>query len=192
MALSAVPIERLDAQGGSDWETAPLHELIVYIVSRHHTFVRSQLPRIEAVFDRILERKGAEIRNFVLPLGKAFLDLRLDLEAHLAKEENILFPHIVRLAVARKHGAPPPHSTFGSVEGLVRAMENEHDSAKRTLQEMRRLTNGYSLEGNPCRERFDLFEALKELEADVELHLGLENDILHPRALRLESECAAF
>ena len=175
-------------EAGHEWQDASLQELIVHIVSCHHTFLRSHLPRIEMIFDRILAKRKDALCGFVLPLGRAFLGLRLDIEAHLDKEESILFPHIIRLAAARAKGKTPPQATFGSVTGPIRVMEAEHDSAKRALQEMRRLTDGYSLHSGTCSNRTELFQALKELEVDLEEHMALENDVLHPRVLQLEAQ----
>ena len=122
------------AEAGRDWSTAPIDELVVHIVSRHHTFLRSRLPRIEVIFDRILGKKSDEICGFVLPLGKTFLGLRLELEHHLLKEETILFPHILRLASARENGSSAPKAAFGPVQGPIGVMEQEHEQARGALQ----------------------------------------------------------
>jgi regulator of cell morphogenesis and NO signaling len=179
-----------DSEAGRDWSTAPIDELIVHIVNRHHTFLRRQLPRIEVIFDRIVGKKPDETGGIVLPLGKLFLGLRTELESHLLKEENVLFPYILRLEDARKSGSPTPKAHFGSVKRPIGMMEHEHDSADRVLQEMRRLTNGYPMEGSTCSNWRELFRALGELETDLVEHIRLENEILHPRAIRLEAECA--
>jgi regulator of cell morphogenesis and NO signaling len=90
------------------------------------------------------------------------------LEAHLMKEEMVLFPMI--------------RSRSSSIAGPVRVMEREHDSAGTALQRMRAITSDYTLPADACNTYRVLFDGLKELETDLHQHIHLENNILFPRA----------
>ena len=169
-----------------DWSSAPLRELVDHIVNTHHSFMRAHLPKVEAIFDRILAKQADDICGFVHPLSQTFLSLKAELESHLMKEEQILFPHVVRLEGAREAGNPPPPFHCSSVQAPISVMEHEHANAKKALEEMHRLTNGYPTKEDMCSNRRALFEALMELEADLHQHIHLENDLLFPRAIKLE------
>lgn len=174
------------AAPGRDWSGARLGELIDHITNTHHAFMRTHLPKVQAIFDKILAKQSGDICGFVHPLSQTFFSLRAELENHLMKEEQILFPQVVSLEEAREAGNPPPSFHCGTVQGPISMMEHEHANAKKALDEMRRLTNGYPAEEDMCPNRRTLFEALMELEADLDQHIHLENDFLFPRAIKLE------
>lgn len=170
-----------------DWNDVPLRGLIDHIVNKHHVFLRAHLPKIQMRFERILAKAPDDICGFIPSLAQTFFALKEELENHLLKEEQILFPYVVRLEAAREAGEPAPAFHCGSVMGPIRQMEYEHASGKRALKEMRRLTGGYPVREGMCEGRQGLFEDLLALEADLLEHIRLENDILHPRAARLEA-----
>ena len=165
---------------GRDWNAAPLAELVDHIVGTHHTYVRSEVPRIEALISKVAGVHGKnhpELERVRL----AFRELANELGAHLMKEEQILFPYVKEMAGGRR--GP---SCFGTVQNPIRVMMMEHDDAGEKLREMRRLTSDYSLPADACASYASLFKALPEFEQDLHQHIHLENNILFPRAAALE------
>ena len=148
--------------------------------------MRAHLPQIQARLERILGKKPEDICGFVPDLAKTFFALKEELDAHLMKEERILFPMIVRMEQARASGDALPANHCGTVRAPIRQMEFEHSNGKRALDTMRRLTGGYPIVEDMCKNRRGLFEELLALEADLVEHMRLENEILHPRAMQLE------
>jgi len=165
-----------------DWTSAPIGGLIRHILERHHEYLRAALPRIEG-----LAVEAAQWDDKVLALQRTFLELKRELESHLWKEETVLFPLVLALDEARAAGRPTPSPHCGSVANPIRVMEFEHDGAKRALAEMRRLTGSYTAAEE---SRQALYAGLAELETDLLEHIRLENDILFPRAARLEGHPA--
>jgi regulator of cell morphogenesis and NO signaling len=98
----------------------------------------------------------------------------------------VLFPYIAGVEHAADHGLPAPRAMFGSVTRPITTMMEEHDHAGAIMIEIRTLTDGYEPPPNACPTyRAMLFE-LQEFEKDLHQHVHLENNILFPRALRLE------
>ena len=159
----------------TDWNTAPLSELVRHIVARHHEYLRAELPRIQGWLDRVYAKYGEQDAGSIGRLPEIFNALRAELEMHLMKEEAVLFPAVVRMA------AP----CGGSFDGPIAVMEMEHEHAGAALRAMRELTGGYTAPDHACRTYRALFEALAELEADLHLHIHLENNILFPRVQQL-------
>jgi len=168
-----------------DWTSAPIGGLIRHILERHHEYLRAALPRIEG-----LAVEAAQWDDKVLALQRTFLELKRELESHLWKEETVLFPLVLALDEARAAGRPAPSSHCGSVANPIRVMEFEHDSAKRALAEMRRITGGYSATGDASESSQALYAGLAELETDLFEHIRLENDVLFPRTAQLEGRPA--
>jgi regulator of cell morphogenesis and NO signaling len=106
---------------------------------------------------------------------------------HMMKEEAVLFPYIVRMeeaVIQREPVLPPP---FGSVQNPVAMMMHEHDSAGDALRTMRQASAGYLAPPDACISYQTLYQALADFEKDLHQHIHLENNILFPRAIEMES-----
>lgn len=169
-----------------DWQNAPLAELIDHILTRHHEYLKLELPRLASISQKVLQAHAQNHGETLAPLSRIFAGMKGELEHHMAKEEMILFPIIRRLAEARRAGAEAPPSHCGSILNPIRVMEFEHDSAGRALSELRELTQDYTLPPEACNTWRALYFELQELEADLHQHIHLENNILFPRAVELE------
>ena len=66
-------------------------------------------------------------------------------------------------------------------------METEHESAGEALSRIREITRNYELPEYGCVTYRALMSGLEEMERDLHLHIHLENNILFPRAGKLET-----
>lgn len=180
---------RIEAQaaGERDWLKAPLHELIDHIEGRHHAYMRSALPRTEGLIRDVMRAHGALYGAMLTKLNRVFAGLRYEIESHLDKEEQVLFPYIRAMEDCRRRGEAVPPMHCGTVQNPIRQMELEHDSAGEALAEMRELTSHYRLPDGACEKFDELYRALQEIEADLHEHIHLENNILFPRAIEMEA-----
>lgn len=169
----------------TDWNSASLRDLIGHIVERHHGFLRAEFPRIQTWLDKVYSKYAEKDPESIGKLPQVFNALRAELESHLEKEETILFPWIARYEAALESGQGPISLPFGQFDNPMRCMEAEHESAGDALRQLRTLTNDYTPPEHACRTYRALFEALSEFEADLHIHIHLENNVLHPRARQL-------
>lgn len=171
----------------TDWSPASLGELIRHIVDTHHEYLRREFPALQARLDKVYrvynERYGPTLRG----LPEAFAALRAELEMHTRKEEMILFPTIAAYEAAEQSGQPLPAAPFGTVANPIHMMEAEHESAGRALTEIRSITGDFQLPEYACVTYRALMTGLQDLERDLHVHIHLENNILFPRAQRLEA-----
>ncbi|HTS26010.1 MAG TPA: iron-sulfur cluster repair di-iron protein [Bryobacteraceae bacterium] len=169
------------APDSTDWRSESVTSLIDHIVNTHHVYLKSELPRLEAMLEKILSKHG-EVHGGVLnPLAGIFGPMKEELGSHLMKEEMILFPLIRNLADGGER-------TFhcGSMANPIRVMLMEHDSAGDALARLRDLTAGFTAPPDACHTFRAFYRGLAELESDLHRHIHLENNILFPRALALE------
>lgn len=103
-------------------------------------------------------------------LVSVFVGLKVELEEHMAKEEQILFPMI-----QQGKGA--------FADGPISVMEHEHEEAGAALRRLRSLTNDYTVPEEACNTWRALWHRLASLEQSLHRHIHLENNILFPRAL---------
>jgi regulator of cell morphogenesis and NO signaling len=167
------------------WQTAKLTDLMSHIVSRHHGFVREEMPRIPFLADKVATKHGpnhAELN----PIRAAWQALVAELSAHMLKEEQVLFPYISNLEQALLAGQPEPVAFFGTVKNPVRAMMHEHDAAGTLLKQLRDASNGFQAPADGCGSYLAMYQGMEDFEKDLHIHIHLENNILFPRAVRME------
>jgi regulator of cell morphogenesis and NO signaling len=174
------------AAAGRDWTTAGLAELIGHIQSTHHAYTRDALSRIPLLLDKVCSKHGPNHPE-VHGIRTNFAGLAQEMATHMMKEEMVLFPYIVRLEEAVLAGEPPIPPPFGTVANPIRMMMAEHDSAGDVLREIRTASNDYTPPADACMTFQTVYRALAEFEADLHQHIHLENNILFPRAIALES-----
>ena len=95
-----------------------------------------------------------------------------EMQSHMGKEEQILFPMIRR----GDRGA--------AVYMPVGTMESEHDSHREQLVKIRELTDDLRLPAHACATWTALYQGLETVEAELMQHIHLENNILFSRATR--------
>ena len=117
----------------SNWQTAPLADLISHIKNTHHKYTRQEIARLGPLFDKVCSVHG-EHHPELFELRATFQGLAQELTTHLMKEEMVLFPYIERMeesVIQKEPILPPP---FGTVQNPVSMMEHEHDSAGNALR----------------------------------------------------------
>jgi regulator of cell morphogenesis and NO signaling len=164
------------------WADATLTALVAHIQRRYHEHLRQELPRIEAMLDKVVSRHGEHLPDVLLPLSDTFSALREELLDHMQREDDVLFPSIVALETG---GGSTRPGEAAWLDAPVAVMEADHEAAGAALRTMRDLTNGYAPPEWACPTFRGLYYALAQVEADMHLHVHLENHILFPRAVQL-------
>jgi regulator of cell morphogenesis and NO signaling len=177
----------LESSQDRDWTGAALSDLASHIVSVHHSFLKSELPALEARLRKVIDAHGERHGESLGALSRTFLGLKHELDIHLEKEELVLFPVIERFERAHVAKDRRPATPFGSIRNPIRMMEREHESAGEALIRMRKATSDYTVPPDGCATYRALFEGLARLEADLHRHIHLENNILFPRSASLEA-----
>jgi len=179
MAISPRPSER-ELRAGS------LAELTAHIVRTHHAFVRREIPQIERLAEKVATKHGANHPE-LLHIRSVFRGVAQELMTHMMKEESILFPYIERMeeaVVERQPILPPP---FGTIANPVRMMEQEHESAGAAFKAVRQASRDYAAPDDACVSYQAFYRELDTFEKDLHQHIHLENNVLFPRAIEMET-----
>ena len=169
-----------------DWATMTVAALVDHLEGTHHQFLWAELPRLSALAEKVLSVHG-ERHPELTEIAAGYATLRADLEPHLTREEQVLFPMVREFSGAEM---APTHQ-HGSVSDPISALLAEHDTVGRLLARLRRLTNGYQTPADGCASYAALFAGLAELEADTHLHVHKENNVLFPAVVALEQQLAS-
>lgn len=162
------------AQTERNWGDATNAELVEQIVNVHHDYLRQQLPDLAFHVAKIM-RVHADEQPELAELNTLYLQFQAELESHMFKEENEVFPLFLELDKA------PSEDKRLHLRNKVRELEGEHDVAGDLLRKMRDITNDYTLPLMACMTYQLTFKKLIELESDMFQHIHLENNILFRR-----------
>lgn len=169
--LEEIDREHLDAEDPPQrWDRAALPELIEHILSAYHQPLAEELPRLEGLIREVAGAHSSREPKMFEDLLRTFLDLKAELEEHMQKEEQVLFP-MIRNARGRMMAVP------------IEMMEADHESAGEALRQLRELAHDYELPEGACSTWRALWQGLAALEGSLQRHIHLENNILFPRAL---------
>jgi regulator of cell morphogenesis and NO signaling len=186
-------LEKLsDAAAGED-ESVPagldgysLSRLVQYIVRTHHQYVRRELPPLAQKARKLVGKHGERAPE-LKKIGAMLDALHDDMFAHLQKEELVLFPFIAQMEDDAGGCGSPARACFRTVAHPISMMVQEHESAEGLVAEMRALTNQFNTPVWACPTHIALYAGLKQFESDLRQHVHIENDILFPRAIEMES-----
>lgn len=153
----------------TNWVSADLNSLIDHILSAYHKPLNEELLRLDAMTKKVAAVHH-EKDNRLTELRSIFMALKAELDGHMMKEEQILFP-MIRQGQGESAGGP------------ISVMEHEHDSAGAALRKLRELSDEFQPPEEACNTWRGMLHGLQELERELHMHIHLENNILFPRAL---------
>lgn len=142
-------------------------DLVEHIIHRYHDVHRQQLPELIRLSRRV---ESVHRDHPACPAGLAeHLETMLDeLEGHMQKEEQVLFPMIARGQGAR---ATMP----------IAVMRHEHDDHGQALTRMNELAHQRVLPEDACNTWRALYLSLEHFHRDLMVHIHLENNVLFTR-----------
>jgi regulator of cell morphogenesis and NO signaling len=167
---------KIGAIGGSatDWRLASFDDLVDYIVNTHHDYLYNELPKIGDLTTKILRVHGRSHPELA-KVHKLFHTLKLELEQHLIKEEQTLFPRII------DYEEDPSLDKLNELLEVIEELEAEDIGTGDFLKELSAITKGYAIPGDVCSTFSLTYQKLKNLELDLFTHIQLENNVLFPR-----------
>jgi regulator of cell morphogenesis and NO signaling len=162
-----------------------LDALCNLIEIKHHTYVKENIPVLTEYVNKVAQVHG-EAHPELLDIQYLWRDIANELIDHLSKEELALFPYVRKLVLALKSGdkfTPPP---FASIVHPIKMMESEHEFAGSHFHKIAELSDNYTTPDSACNTYKALYSKLEEFQDDLFLHVHLENNILFPKAKKLE------
>ncbi len=154
---------------GRDWHAVPEAELISHILTRYHARHREQLPELIRLAQRV-EQVHGDRDDCPAGLTDLLRYMQQELESHMLKEEQVLFPALLDGA-GIKASAP------------IAVMRMEHEHHGQAIQRLLKLTQHITPPANACNTWCALYRGLDEFIGDLMQHIHLENNVLFAKAL---------
>mgnify|MGYP000055941175 CR=1 FL=1 len=174
-----------NSSSGHDFNSWDLDFMVDFIMNTHHKYVLSANELIIQYSDKVASVHGKEHPE-VIRINQLFHTLVGELKMHMHKEEVILFPYIKQISEANKNNTQLIPGHFGSIQNPINMMEAEHDGAGDIIKEIKELTNNFTPPLDACNTYKALYSKLEEYQNDLFQHIHLENNILFPKAIKLE------
>ncbi|EQM75982.1 iron-sulfur cluster repair protein YtfE [Stutzerimonas stutzeri] len=158
-----------DTSSEPDWRNEPPAALIEFLLERYHERHREQFPELIRLASRVEQVHGNKA-DCPLGLAEHLWSMQQELESHMLKEEQILFPMLQR------------NIQLPQTQGPIAVMRFEHDQHGAALARLAELTQDITPPANACNTWRALYRGLEELRDDLMQHIHLENNILFANA----------
>lgn len=143
--------------------------MIDYILIRYHQTHRRDLAELILLADKV-ETVHSDDPAAPQGLAACLAEIEAELESHMEKEEQILFPMM-------KSGGHP------MIAHPIAVMMAEHDSHAAQLARLEALTSNFTPPEHACGSWRALCKGVEALTTDLVAHMDLENTVLFPRFL---------
>jgi regulator of cell morphogenesis and NO signaling len=156
-----------------------LAQLANHIEATHHAYLKTELPRLVEMADRVATKHGWRDARLA-DTAAAVRDLAEEMLCHMQKEEIVLFPLVRQIETGASAGLRGKN-----LAGTIQQMEAEHEAAGQLVTRLRALTDDFTPNAEACNTHRALLGGLAEFESDLHRHVHKENNVLFPRALAL-------
>ena len=172
-------------------EYLSMKQLCDYIVTRHHEYIRRQIPLIRKSFEKIDKCCKPDLTEME-KTNKLFDRAGNHLIKHINNEEEILFPYVVGLSgqdLARQDSDSTP-----DVPGLVQTASylQEHVLEEERIDKVVEIARSSHKKLGDCCTLFVALGQLEDFKDDLDRHLWIENTYLYPKAIALENGTSTY
>lgn len=155
-----------------DWRNEKPSKLIKYILVTHHDYTKKELREIDTLMLKILKVHFKHHSEELLKVHRLFGNLKIELEEHLIKEEEHLFP------MFEAYEATGREELQKEIKDTIESTENEHDEAGDILKELEKITRDFNAPEGACTTFKLVYAKIHDLEKDLFKHIYLENSVL--------------
>lgn len=155
-----------------DWRKEKATKLIKHILYTHHDFTKKELREIDAYMFKILKVHFKGHKEELLTVHRLFGNLKIELEEHLIKEEEELFPLI------EEYENTKDEKYLEDIHRFIKDTEDEHDAAGEILKELEKITNDFKAPKGACTTYKLVYDKIHNLQKDLFIHIYLENSVL--------------
>ncbi len=165
----------------------PIDLLLEYLRHAHFIFIKHKLPFIASLIEGIKDFPASH-KEILEDLKMVFPLFVEDFIHHIYQEEDTLFHHIEVMQKAVKGSYKPSELYYQLEKHSMQRFAMEHDAHDDEMEGIRKITQNYDDKDVSHIAIKVLYDELKRLEKILQIHAGIENEILFPKALMLEKE----
>lgn len=168
-------------------ESFPLSLIIAYLKNTHNYYLNLKMPEIYALIQKLLDESDKPISKELKLISKFFIDYKIHLSQHIKREEEVVYPYILKLELFYKSNE---NLTANEIKELkdyaIERYVDEHENIEDSLYDLKSLIIKYL----PPQENnvlcYKILGQLGHLEKDINDHSNMENRVLVPRVTLME------
>lgn len=169
-----------------NFEQWPTDLLVDYALKIHHRNIREKGPQTLALLNKL-----AVAHSELEEVAQLFATSLVDLDEHLMKEENILFPLVGEILEATEQHRPMASFHCGSVQNPISVMMADHREETARHEHIAQLTHNYTAPVQASAEYEQVLAELKAFKEALAEHIYVEDELIFPRAISLEQQIQA-
>lgn len=165
----------------------PIDLIIEYLKHAHFLYVKHKLPYI----GRLVESFKPEHPDYELVAKDLKILFPLFIEDfihHIYEEEDTLFKYIKVLERAAQGHFHPSKLYYMMERSSLQRFALEHEAHDDEMEGIRKITKDYHLGQDAPLHVKVIYSELTAFEKSLQVHARIENEILFPKAMNLESQ----
>lgn len=159
--------------------------IIGYLRSAHQAFVRHKLPYMLRMVSEI-EPSRFDFPNLINDFKLIFPHFVEDFIHHIHEEESSVFAYIQRLDLASQQKFNLSRVFEDLSRNSMQQIAEHHLDEDDEMKGIKDMTDDYYLPANASVYTKTLYAEFKSFESDLKIHSSIENDVLFPKAMKLE------
>ncbi|MDX2301282.1 MAG: hemerythrin domain-containing protein [Microscillaceae bacterium] len=166
----------------------PIDLIIEYLKHSHYIFIKDRLRYLGQIIDNYPAPNGSILAD----VQEVFPDFAQEFIEHVYEEEDTIFAYITELKKIQDNKAFLDYKEIVLPKKSIQDFENEHHQLDDEMQGIRELTRSFNLAEVSDVHAKVIFEALSNFSEELKIHAKIENEILFPKAIKLEQEVKAL
>ena len=161
-------------------------EIVDYLRRSHKVYLVEQLPELALLFEKYASESTSTpyrglLRNF-------FAEYSTEMEKHFATEDEYMFPYALAVESAHKGDDISEEMSRQFKEYTIHDFITEHNNIEEKLADLKNLIVRHIPQAEDSVLAFQILERLFHLNSDLNDHSRIEELVLIPKVVRLESE----
>ncbi|MCS7018440.1 MAG: iron-sulfur cluster repair di-iron protein [Cytophagales bacterium] len=163
--------------------------IIDHLKHAHRIFMRRRLPYMQHLVSQVqVQSLSQDMQETIADLKMAFPLFAEDFARHILEEENQTFRYILLLDDALYRRGGLGKAFFAMQKNTMESIAAHHHDDDDDMRGIRELTCNYATDATTPLVVRVLYSELQRFEAELQTHAAIENRILLPKALALESK----
>jgi len=167
-----------------DYNSWKLDFLIDFLVNIQHEYKEENILLLKEYGEKVAAIYGEEYKELI-EVNLLILKVADNILEHMKNEERIIFPYIKKLIDANTKKIVT-NTSNSPLNIPIDIIEDDHEKVSKTFKKIAELTNNYKIPENACISFKVLYLKLQQFEELLNNHIHIENNILFPKAKRLE------
>jgi len=166
-------------------QSFPANTLLEYLKQTHLYYLNTVLPEIEFQIEK-MEMNCTINKETLMLLHNFFKEYRSELTGHIEREEEIVYPYVLKLEKAVASGEISETLAGQMSNYAITNYKEEHENVEEKLYDLKNLIIKYLPETKNDNYCHFVLRELFGLERDLNNHSRIENLILVPKVEEME------